>query len=161
MQIEEYNMEVLNLQEFIQVYNIEMILNNRVVQLLNFDLENFEKQLQIETEEVIANIRDYFTAEELQDLGPEAVEEAIESIAFTNVQCQEVYQYYIVSDRDADYFMKYTSYPVYYSNTADMYLIGITHYGMSWSFFFTTAERPAHMRVKKYDEILTGAGSEI
>lgn len=161
MQIEEYNMEVLNLQEFIEVYNIEMILNNDVIQLLNFDLENFEKQLQIETEEVIANIRDYFTAEELQDLGREAVEEAIESIAFTNVHCQEVYQYFIIGDRDAEYFQRYTNYPIYYNDEADMYLIGITHCGMSWSFFFTTAERPQHMRIKKYDEILTGAGSEI
>lgn len=161
MQIEEYNMEVLNLQEFLQVYNIEMILNNEIIKILDFELFNFEEQLKVEQEEVTHNIRDYFTAEELHDLGPEAVEEAIESIAFTNVHCQEVYQYFIIGDRDAEYFERYTNYPIYYNDEADMYLIGIDHYGMSWSFFFTTAERPAHMHIKKYDEILTGAGSEI
>lgn len=66
----------------------------------------------------------------------------------------EIYQYFIIPESEVYYWEKYTSYPILYDDSTDIYLLGITHYGMSWSFFFTDADRPEYMKIKKYDEIL-------
>ena len=58
------------------------------------------------------------------------------------------------------YIEKYLpTYEIFYSDELDLYLLGVGHWGTSWSFFFTEAPRPEHMRIKKYDEILSGTNS--
>ena len=50
----------------------------------------------------------------------------------------EVYQYFIVPEYDVErYWSEYTSYPIFYNDVLDVYLIGITHYGMAWKYFNT------------------------
>ena len=50
----------------------------------------------------------------------------------------EVYQFYIVPEYEVErYWDVYTNYPIYYSEDLDIFLIGITHWGMSWKFFGT------------------------
>ena len=49
----------------------------------------------------------------------------------------DVYQYYIVSDSGARFLEEYTDELVYYNQTLDMYLWGITHFGTSWDYVLT------------------------
>lgn len=49
----------------------------------------------------------------------------------------EVYQMYIITDRGAEYLKRNTDEIVYYNETLDIYLWGITHYGTSWDYVNT------------------------
>ena len=49
----------------------------------------------------------------------------------------EVYQWYIVDDWGARLLQQEASEIVYYNETLDMYLWGVTHYGTSWSYVLT------------------------
>ena len=94
----------------------------------------------------------------LKEVKEEFIDDHITEIE-ENLLSEEIYQYFIISESDLYSIEKYLNYPIYYSDELDIYLLGITHYGMSWSFFFTDAPRPQHMKVKKYDEILSGTTS--
>jgi hypothetical protein len=50
---------------------------------------------------------------------------------------QEVYQYYIIADRGAQFLQDYTDEIVYYHSELDMYVWGITHFGTSWDYVLT------------------------
>lgn len=50
---------------------------------------------------------------------------------------QEIFQYYIVSDQGAEMIKQYTEDPLFYNETLDMYVWGITHYGTNWSYVLT------------------------
>ena len=172
MQIEMYKPEVLNLNEFIKHYNLDMILNNEIIKKLYFELYNYEEILKSDIEIITADAKEElknpeakynYLLEELKDYGYEPEDYSTLSDAI-NEYCQdhiyehnEVYQYFIISEYDLNYWSKYTDYPIFYDEETDVYLLGITHYGMSWSFFFTTAERPQYMRIEEYDKILNKA----
>ena len=180
MQIEEYKTEYLNLNEFIEFYKIDMILNNELIKTGAFELQDLERHIKEEQEDLLQEIKEdiqdgtnytsYYIddddrqeleellkADELDDLEdlPEYINQALYDKAYENIAYQEIYQYFIISENDLYLFEKYTNYPVYYNEELDIYLIGITHYGMSWSFIFTEAPRPEFMKIKKYDEILS------
>lgn len=198
MQIEQYKPDNLNLSEFIEHYNIDMILNNDLISKSYFELYNDEEFLNMEIENNEYYIReellnypgiitssgtgktwtkyallddiytDYYTGEytllelltmEDPDEAIEELEEAISDYSQEHYLNDEIYQYFIISESDLYSIEKYTNYPIYYSDELDIYLLGITHWGMSWSFFFTEAPRPQYMRIKKYDEILSGTTS--
>ena len=48
----------------------------------------------------------------------------------------DIYQYYIIDDYSSNLFIK-LQYPVFYSNALNVYVVGITHYGTSWSYILT------------------------
>lgn len=68
--------------------------------------------------------------EELQDKINELEEEQEDSYD------TEIYQYYIVSDNGAE-ILKEINEIVYYNETLDMYVWGVTHYGTAWSYVLT------------------------
>ena len=49
----------------------------------------------------------------------------------------EVFQWFIVDGNGADVIKEYTDDPLYYNETLDMYLWGVTHYGTSWDYVLT------------------------
>ena len=49
----------------------------------------------------------------------------------------DIFQYYIIKENDKDLFKKYTDYPIFYCNELDLYLIGITHYNISFTLVLT------------------------
>ena len=49
----------------------------------------------------------------------------------------EIYQTYIISDYGAEILMRHTDEIVYYNETLDMYVWGVTHYGTSWTYVLT------------------------
>ena len=50
----------------------------------------------------------------------------------------EIYQYYIISDSGASILQELTDEIVYYNETLDMYVWGITHFGTSWDYVLTS-----------------------
>lgn len=54
----------------------------------------------------------------------------------------EIYQYYIVSDRGAEFLCNHTNEIVYYNAELDIYLWAITHYGTAWNYVLTDIPIP-------------------
>lgn len=50
----------------------------------------------------------------------------------------EVFQWFIVDDRGARLLQQETNEIVYYNETLDMYLWGVSHYGTSWDYVLTS-----------------------
>lgn len=49
----------------------------------------------------------------------------------------EIFQYYIISDQGAEILTECTEEIVFYNETLDMYVWGVTHYGTSWDYVLT------------------------
>lgn len=49
----------------------------------------------------------------------------------------DIFQYYIINEIDKKLFEKYTDYPIFYCNELDLYLVGITHYNISFNMVLT------------------------
>lgn len=82
--------------------------------------------------------------EQLEDLGEgsekyEDIQEQIEELKEEQEQSynQDIFQYFIVSDQGAEMIKQYTEDPLFYNETLDMYVWGITHYGTAWSYVLT------------------------
>lgn len=50
---------------------------------------------------------------------------------------EEVFQWFIITDEAAYMFSQLTNELIYYSNSLDMYLLGVTHLGTAWSYVMT------------------------
>ena len=59
--------------------------------------------------------------------------------SFENIDPYEldIFQYYIIKENDKELFEKYTDYPIFYCYELDLYLIGITHYNISFTMVLT------------------------
>lgn len=139
-QIKGYIEIPLNLNQFIRHNQLDMILNNTIIEHENFEIYNYEKLYQIEYKEIKENPDSYIDIEEFKEFETsEELEEHIINLAYENAYQYEVYQYFIVPEYDVERFWdKYTTYPIYYNSDLDVYLLGITHWGMSWDYFGTS-----------------------
>lgn len=63
--------------------------------------------------------------------------EEIEELESEQCDDPEVFQWFIISDWGARLLQQETSEIVYYNETLDMYLWGVTHYGASWNYVLT------------------------
>ena len=52
----------------------------------------------------------------------------------------DVYQYFIIDEQGANNLAKFTDEIIYYSERADLYLLGVTHWGTSWDYVLTGYE---------------------
>ena len=59
---------------------------------------------------------------------------------FDDIDDFEIYQYYLISDDLANRLINYTNEIVYYHNKLDIYVLGVCHYGTSWSYILTEFE---------------------
>ena len=50
---------------------------------------------------------------------------------------EEVFQWFIIDSAAAEFFMRLTNELIYYSDSLDMYLLGVTHLGTAWSYVMT------------------------
>lgn len=79
--------------------------------------------------------------EEAQMLQEEidSIQEQIEELKEEQEQSynQDIFQYFIVSDQGAEMIKQYTEDPLFYNETLDMYVWGITHLGTAWSYVLT------------------------
>lgn len=49
----------------------------------------------------------------------------------------EIYQCYMISEAGYEFLVEYTDEIVYYNETLDIYVWGITHFGTSWDYVLT------------------------
>ena len=45
---------------------------------------------------------------------------------------EEVFQWFIIDAAAAEFFMRLTNELIYYSDSLDMYILGVTHFGTAW-----------------------------
>lgn len=106
--------------------------NSEEVDALKEEITDIENRLEFLTDEKI---------EEAQMLQEEigSIQEQIEELEEEQERLynQEIFQYYIVSDQGAEMIKQYTEDPLFYNETLDMYVWGITHYGTAWSYVLT------------------------
>lgn len=67
----------------------------------------------------------------------EELREQINELEREQYDQPEIYQYYIISANGADILQEYTNDPVYYIDTLDIYVWGVTHWGTSWDYVLT------------------------
>lgn len=121
-----YSLKTLNLNEFIRFNELDMILNNDIKDTLDFEIFNYSELLKA-------------AEAEAREDQPQAAADEIEETAQYYIDTLDVYQYFIIPEYDAlNYWVKYTNYPIYYNESVNMWLVGITHFGMSWDFFNTS-----------------------
>lgn len=91
-----------------------------------------------EIEEIESAIDNYLSDDEIEKAREriEEIESEIEELEAEQDEQPEVYQWYIVSDPGAE-ILKEAGEIVYYNETLDMYLWGVTHYGTSWDYVLT------------------------
>ena len=65
------------------------------------------------------------------------INEQIEELENEQDEDQEVFQWFIVDDWGARLLQQETNEIVYYNETLDLYLWGVTHYGTSWNYVLT------------------------
>lgn len=106
--------------------------NSEEVDALKEEITDIENRLEFLTDEEI---------EEAQMLQEEigSIQEQIEELKEEQEQSynQDIFQYFIVSDQGAEMIKQYTEDPLFYNETLDMYVLGITHYGTAWSHVLT------------------------
>ena len=68
--------------------------------------------------------------------GNEITEEEYEELGWENASQidYEIYQYYLINDMLAHSLIAHTDNIVMYSDKLDLYVLGVTHFGTSWSY---------------------------
>lgn len=106
--------------------------NSEEIDALKEEITDIENRLEFLTDEEI---------EEAQMLQEEidSIQEQIEELKEEQEQSynQDIFQYFIVSDQGAEMIKQYTEDPLFYNETLDMYVWGITHCGTAWSYVLT------------------------
>ena len=106
--------------------------NSEEIDALKEEITDIENRLEFLTDEEI---------EETQMLQEEidSIQEQIEELEEEQEQSynQDIFQYFIVSDQGAEMIKQYTDDPLFYNETLDMYVWGITHFGTSWNYVLT------------------------
>ena len=101
--------------------------NSEEIEEIREQIEELEEQItEDNTEE-----QDEETSEKIREL-----EEQIEELEREQDEPGEVYQWYIVSDPGSR-ILEEAGEIVYYNETLDMYLWGVTHWGTSWDYVLT------------------------
>lgn len=67
----------------------------------------------------------------------DGINEKIEELEQEQNNDQEVYQWFIVDDWGAKLLQQEANEIVYYNETLDIYIWGVTHYGTSWDYVLT------------------------
>lgn len=65
------------------------------------------------------------------------LQEEIEELQDQQDNQQEIFQYYIIDDRLAQILQELTNEIIYYIESLDIYIWGITHWGTSWDYVLT------------------------
>lgn len=106
--------------------------NTEEVEALKEEITDIENRLDFLTDEEI---------EETQMLQEEidSIQEQIEELDEEQGRSynQDIFQYFIVSNHGAEIIKQYTDDPLFYNETLDMYVWGVTHCGTSWDYVLT------------------------
>lgn len=121
----------------------DAVLNNEIMEK-TYDIGYWEQESGfIDNSDEIEELQDKINILEELDGKEEEIEELEEQIRELEEEQDiypEIYQYYIVSDYGARLLKEETNEIVFYNETLDMYLWGVTHYGTSWDYVLTDIE---------------------
>lgn len=109
--------------------------NSEEIEELENKIEEFEDAISEAYDEMTPdnfNTFEHETREKIIEL--EAEKEELEEQEYNY---PEVFQWYIISDNGADILKDYTNELVYYCETLDVYVWGVTHYGTAWDYVLT------------------------
>ena len=123
----------------------DAVINNNIMQELEskgfyFEVENGFIDNSEKIEELENKIYDL---EELEnDSLNDKIEELkteLEELEDNNgmLSCNEIFQYFIISDNGARILKDYTNEILFYCEDLDMYIWGVTHWGTSWDYVLT------------------------
>ena len=143
--ISEYGMQNGRVDYATLAKAFDAVLNNDIMNL-TYDIGSWEQVNGIvdnsEEIEELEEKRDELE-EENENNPSQIIENEINEIneqieELENEQCDdpEVFQWFIISDWGARLLQQETSEIVYYNETLDMYLWGVTNYGTSWDYVF-------------------------
>ena len=104
-----------------------MIDNSEEIEEIREQIEELEEQITEDSTEE----QDEETSRKIEEL-----EEQIEELEREQDEPGEVFQWYIVSDPGSR-ILEEAGEIVYYNETLDMYLWGVTHWGTSWDYVLT------------------------
>lgn len=65
--------------------------------------------------------------------GDEITEDEYSELEGAYSEIKEIYQYYIISERDAERLADYTNEIIIFNEDLDLYLLCVTHFGTAWS----------------------------
>ena len=145
--ISEYGMEYCYVDYATLEKCFDAVLNNDIMKL-TYDIGSWEQVSGIidnqdeideleekrdELEEKSENSPSHILESEIDEIN-----EQIEELEREQDDDQEVFQWFIVDDWGARLLQQETNEIVYYNETLDMYLWGVTHYGTSWDYVLTS-----------------------
>ena len=149
---QEKNLGKFSVANLVQYYDIAMILCNNITSM-NIDCISYPKCIDNDDIETWINnyggelLIDDYNVETFDDLTDDDIEEIIDNYGDDIINdldlYPDVYQWYIVSESDV--FLLENDYPIYYCDELDLYIVGITHFGISWGMVYTNVEIPQFM----------------
>lgn len=149
---EEKKTGKFSLSNLIQYYNINMILCNNITKM---NIECISCPTYIDDDDVETWINEYnnalliddYDVKAFNDLTDDDIAEIINNYGDDIESDLDLYpyvfQWYIV--RESDVSLLENDYPIYYCDELDLYIVGITHLGMSWDMVYTNVEIPQFM----------------
>lgn len=148
----ERQYKLLSLNNVLQYHDVNMVLCNDIVDVdMEMELQNMDYL--VDTDDVKTWITGYaddefltnffdddkniddLTDDDLLLIKDDYYMDIIDDLDLWNYY-NDIYQYYIIDDYSKDLFID-LEYPVFYSNELNVYVVGITHYGTSWSYILT------------------------
>lgn len=119
-----------------------MVDNSDEIEELNEELDELNEKLE-ELDEQRSEIEDDVEFEklgnEIKELENQIseLEDKISDLENEQNYPDEIFQYFIISDNGAEILKNLTNEIVFYNESLDMYIWGVTHYGTSWSYVLT------------------------
>ena len=101
---------------------------------INGYIDNSEEigELQDRIDELMEENEDGSKAAKIDEL-----QDRIDELDEEQTAQHEIFQYFIISANGADILQEHTNDPIYYIETLDMYIWGVTHWGTSWDYVLT------------------------
>ena len=149
---QEKNLGKFSVSNLVQYYDIAMILCNNITSM-NIDCISCPKY--IDNDDIQTWINEYnnelliddYDVETFDDLTDDDIKEIINNYGDDIMDdlglYPDVFQWYII--RESDVYWLENDYPIYYCDELDLYIVGITHLGISWDMVYTNVEVPQFM----------------
>ena len=108
--------------------------NSNEIEELQEQINNIQYDIDeiLDSDESFEDSKKYIAMKELI----EELEEQIRELEEEQDYIEEIFQYYIVSYNGVE-LLKEANEIIYYNETLDMYVWGVTHYGTSWDYVLT------------------------
>jgi DNA repair ATPase RecN len=101
------------------------------------DLQNELDEIEIETDADIEKYKQLETKINTSQEQIDEIQEQIDELEQEQDESPEIFQYYIISDSGYNILKYHTNEIIYYLESLDVYIWGVTHWGTSWDYVLT------------------------